>query len=165
MFNTPRRFTEIGFTLLEMVLVLFILLVIAGMAIPATTGLVAQERLKRQARLLQDYAVTARKLAVTEGRPYKIVLDQRGFSLLYFGADKTKTQDVAASAKLAPGVNYGVQHWGEVTFSKPAGEAWVFRPDGICEPIRVHFENNDGWIEYSFNPLTATPRDEEYHFR
>ena len=37
--TTPR---DQGFTLLEMVLVLFILLVITGIAIPATVGLAAQ---------------------------------------------------------------------------------------------------------------------------
>ena len=144
---------------------LFILLVIAGAAIPATTGLVAQERLKKQARLLQDYAVTARKLAVTEGRPYEIILDQHGFSLLFLGADKTKKQDVTGKAKASAACT-ATRALGKSLSSKPAGEVSTGSSnDGICEPIRVHFENDDGWIEYSFNPLTATPRDEEYHFR
>jgi len=36
---------------------------------------------------------------------------------------------------------------------------------GICEPIRVHFQSGTGWIEFAFNPLTATVRDEAYFFQ
>ena len=154
-----------GFTLLEMALVLFILLVIAGIAIPATSGLFAQERLKAQAKSLEDYAASARKLAVTEGRAYEIVFHPTGFSLERLPSGEAKKEDAVGSVKLASNVRIGVQRWGSDGFAKPLDESWVFRPDGICEPIRVHFENKDGWIEYSFNPLTARPRDENYRFR
>lgn len=160
--HTPR---DRGFTLLEMVLVLFILLVIAGIAMPATAGLAAQERLKSGARTLQDYAASARRLAVSEGRSYEIILKGDGLVLERVPAGEATKEDVAASVKLPGSLRYTVRHWGKNAFSPPAGESWIFRPDGICEPIRVHFENGDGWIEYSFNPLTAGPRDDEYHFK
>ena len=161
--NKPSR-SDQGFTLLEMGLVLFILLIIAGMAIPMTTGMIAQERLKGQARELQDYASSARKLAVTENRPYEILLTDKGFSLeRYLTGEKAKV-DVVRSKKLASNVSYTVQRWGEKGFGKPARESWVFQPDGLCEPIRVHFESKGGWVEYTFNPLTARPRDESYYF-
>ena len=80
-------------------------------------------------------------------------------------AGEATKEDVAGSVKLSPGVRYTVRHCGKDEFATPEGEAWVFRPDGICEPIRVHFQNGDGWIEYSINPLTAAPRDDESHFR
>jgi type II secretion system protein H len=154
-----------GFTLLEMMLVLSILVIVALMAVPATSGLVARARLKAQARLLQDYAASARRLAVTEGRPYEIILDERSFLLEPSGGDAGKKEDAVGSAKLASNVRYSVRHWGVDEFETPEGEPWVFRPDGICEPLRVHFQNGDGWIEYSFNPLTAGPVEEDFHFQ
>jgi type II secretion system protein H len=160
----PSRASH-GFTLLEMALVLFILAVIAALAIPAASGLVARERLKSEAKALQDYAVSARRLAVTEGRPYEIILDARGFWLGPFVEDGVKKQDAMGSVQLPANVAYTVQRWDADGFGKPREESWVFQPDGICEPIRVHFQSGDGWIEYSFNPLTAGPRDEEEHFR
>lgn len=155
---------EAGFTLLEMGLVLFILLVIAGAAIPVTSGLIAQERLKSQARELQDYATSARKLAVTEGRPYEIILDPAGFSLEPFSSDPKQKAAVVSRVKLASSIRYSIRRWGEKDFGNASGKSWVFQPDGICEPIRVHFENRDGWIEDTFNPLTARPQDESYRF-
>jgi len=165
MFDNKHTQGGRGFTLLEMALVLFILVVIAGLAIPMTSGLVAQERLKAAARTLQDYAVSARRLAVTEGRPYDIVFHANSFTLERLGADDAKEEDTVGRVQLASNVRYSLQRWGKDEFAKPAKEQWVFRSDGICEPIRVHFESKDGWIEYSFNPLTARPQDESYHFQ
>lgn len=167
MFYKTPTLRDRGFTLLEMMLVIGILVIVAAMAVPATSGLVARERLKAQAKLLQDYAASARKLAVTEGRPYEILLDERGFSLEPSGGDgrdAAQKEGALGSVKLAPNVRYRVQRWGVSEFDTPEGESWVFRPDGICEPIRVHFQNGEGWIEYSFNPLTAGPVDEDFHF-
>jgi type II secretion system protein H len=165
MFYIQPAYRSRGFTLLEMGLVLFILLIIAGVAVPATSGIVAQERLKSAARVLQDYAASARRLAVTEGRPYEIFLKPGGFSLQPVPKDEAAKEEATDSEKLASHVVYAVRHWTKNEFGKPAGEAWVFSPDGICEPIRVRFENADGWLEYSFNPLTAAPTDEEEHFK
>ena len=165
MFYSKPMPRDRGFTLLEMVLVLFILLVVAGIALPATAGLAAQERLKSQAKTLQDYAATARRLAVTEGRPYEIVLKEGSVLLESVPAGGAGKGTVVDSMKLPAGVRYTVRHWGRDRFSAPEGESWVFRPDGICEPLRIHFQNGDGWIEYSINPLTAAPRDDESHFQ
>jgi Tfp pilus assembly protein FimT len=153
-----------GFTMVEIAMVLLILILIAGMALPATSGLIARQRLRAQARALQDYAITARKLAVTEDRPCEIILNAGGFSLERMAPGEKGKGDKVAAVGLASNVVYTVQHWGDDKFAKPDGESWVFRPDGLCEPIRVHFENKDGWIEYTFNPLTARPRDETYQF-
>ena len=165
MFYNRHAHREGGFTLLEIMMVLFILLILAAIAVPATAGLAAQERLKSQARALQDFAVSARKLAVTGGRSYEIVLKEGGFVLEAATSGKGEKPEVIDSVKLPSQVAYSVRHWGAAKPGKPAGESWVFRPDGICEPIRVHFQNDDGWLEFSFNPLTASPCDDESHFR
>jgi prepilin-type N-terminal cleavage/methylation domain-containing protein len=162
-YNNPGRSNQ-GFTLLEMGLVIFILVVIAGMAIPMTAGMLAQERLKGEARELQDFATEARKLAVKENRPYEIVLKDKGYSLELYHTEKKAKEDVVRSSTLGSNVRYSVERWGERGFELPASEPWIFQPDGICEPIRVRFESKKAWMEYSFAPLTARPTDESYYF-
>ena len=48
-----------------------------------------------------------------------------------------------------------VRRWGEKYFRKPEGDAWVFEPSGICEPIGIKLIHEKGFIEMEFNPLTA----------
>ncbi|MGB8354688.1 MAG: prepilin-type N-terminal cleavage/methylation domain-containing protein [Chthoniobacteraceae bacterium] len=154
-----------GFTLLEMSLVLFILLLIAGVAIPLTSGLIAEERLRQHARELLLYARTARRLAVTENRPYEIHFAEKAFLLEPYLTSENRQGDVVSNHTLASDTSYSVQRWGEKEFGKPDDESWIFQPSGICEPIRVHFQNDKNWIEFGFNPLTGRAQEETYHFQ
>ena len=53
-----------------------------------------------------------------------------------------------------------VRRWGEKYFRKPEGDAWVFEPSGICEPIGIKLIHDKGFIEMEFNPLTAKIQDQ-----
>lgn len=143
---------------------LFILLLIAGIAIPTTSSLIAEERLRQNTRELQLYARTARRLAMSENQPYEIRLSGRFFLLEPYGADKALKKNVLRTSKLASDAVYTVQRWGEKEFRKPADDAWIFQPDGLCEPMRFHFRQGTNWIEFGFNPLTASAQDETYFF-
>jgi len=154
-----------GFTLLEMGLVLFILLLIVGVAIPVTSGLFAEERLRQHANELLLYARTARRLAVSENRPYEIRFAEKAFLLEPYIAGKSARDAVVSSHDMASDTLYSVQRWGDKKFGKPEDESWIFQPSGICEPIRVHFQNGGNWIEFAFNPLTARAEEETYHFQ
>ena len=39
--------------------------------------------------------------------------------------------------------------------------AWRFDPNGLCEPISVRYEIDEGesWLEQDYHPLTASVRD------
>jgi len=156
--------SEQGFTLLEMGMALFIILLMAGIAMPMTSGLLAEERLRQHARELQIYARTARRLAITENRPYEIVFAEHSFLLQPYLTAEDHQAEVVSSHEISKDSSYLLERWGDQQFSKPADQAWIFQPNGICEPIRVHFQSGKGWIEFIFNPLTAGVRDEIYHF-
>jgi len=154
-----------GFTLLEMSMVLFILLLLIGAAIPMTSGLIAEERLRRHANELLLYARTARRLAVSENRPYEIRFAEKMFLLEPYLVAGNSKGEVVSSHALTSDTLYGVQRWGEKEFGKPDDESWVFQPSGICEPIRVHFQNGKNWLEFGFNPLTGRSQEETYFFQ
>ena len=154
-----------GFTLLEMSLVLFILLLIAGIAIPMTSGLIAEEQLRQHANELLLYARTARRLAISENRPYEIRFLEKAFLLQPYLVIEDSQRDVISSHTVSSDTRYAVQRWGEKEFGKPEDESWIFQPSGICEPLRVHFQSGKNWIEFAFNPLTGRAQEETYYFQ
>lgn len=65
--------------------------------------------------------------------------------------------------QLAKDVNIGWRRWVDKHYSDITPEQnaeWRFSPSGICEPASIRIENNDGWVELDFNPLTAKVEDE-----
>lgn len=154
-----------GFTLLEIGIVLFILMMLVGIAIPMISSLIAEERLREHARALLLYARTARRLAVSENRPYEILFSEHGFLLQPHLAAGTGNGDVVSSHDLGKEDTYSLERWGDEEFTKPVDQTWIFQPEGICEPIRVHFQDRKNWIEIGFNPLTARAQEETYSFQ
>jgi len=163
--NVARRRLRGGYTLLEMVLVLFIIALIIGIAIPVSTSLMAEEKLREHANALKLCAITARRLAMTGNKAYEIRFEEKTFWLQSFHADQKVDPDVLDSHALTAGTNYTIERWGNKKFSKPEEESWVFQPDGICEPVKVHFQSGKNWIEFAFNPLTARAEEETYYFK
>jgi prepilin-type N-terminal cleavage/methylation domain-containing protein len=156
-----RQSRNHGFTLLEMGLVLFIILVLAGITIPFASGLITEERLRGSTRDLQLLARTARRLAVSENRPYQIELAAGGFALEPYPAVE---KEALKTFQLAADVEYTIQRWGDKELRKPEAEPWIFQPTGLCEPLHFHFRRGAGWIEFTFNPLTAAAQDESNYF-
>jgi competence protein ComGC len=161
MFLEKHTRSNKGFTLLEIGLVLFIIVILAGISVPFASGLMGEERLRGSARDLQLLARTARGLAVSENRPYEIKMSPEGFSLEpYLSSEK----DALKNTPLGAGVEYQILRWGEKELRKPEEEPWIFQPTGLCEPVRFRFQRGGGWIEFVFNPLTASAQDETNFF-
>lgn len=152
--------SEAGFTLIEMGMVLFIIMIITAIAVPAMSGLAAQERLRGEAQNLRESATGARRQAVEGGVPCAIVFGKNGYEIESLGKNESEVlAERGLAAKLL------VKRWDSDKYQSPEGVRWVFQPDGICEPMRARFENKDGWVEIVFNPLTAAVDDESYQFR
>jgi len=55
-----------------------------------------------------------------------------------------------------------IRRWGSINWVpmlRNPPQVWRFDPNGICEPMGVKVEYDDGWMEMEFHPLTATIRD------
>lgn len=156
-----------GYTLLEICLVIFIIALMVGASVPVISNLFQEERLRGSALKLELYAVTARRLAVMEGKAYEVRLTQDTFLLHPLSSDSRPDSTRVATElayKLPGTVGYRLQRWGEEVWNKPDDERWIFQPSGLCEPLSVQFTNNESWLTLSFNPLTASVREETSYF-
>jgi len=69
-----------GFTLIEIVIVLVIVALLAGLAVPFISGMMKEATLREPLENLTELAKAARLRAIQEGRPYEIVFTETGFS-------------------------------------------------------------------------------------
>lgn len=153
-----------GFTLLELCVVIFIIVLFLGISLPMMSTVYEQQNVKEPAQKLLIFAKTARRSAVDEQHPFEVILSDSGYVLNSVTADpKTgKSRSVQKlSYKLPSNVAFTVERWGEKSLHKPKNEKWIFQPSGIMEPVRVRFQCKKSWYEFTFHPLTAAPQDEE----
>lgn len=60
--------------------------------------------------------------------------------------------------KLPQGTHLSLQYWHEMVPTPIEGEVvklWVFQPSGICEPIKLHLENEAAMFNVEFSALTV----------
>ena len=71
-----RYFTsETGFTLIEVMLVLTLIVILSSVAMPSLRGFAGSTRLKSSGSAIRDMLHFARDMAVTEGTAYLVVFD------------------------------------------------------------------------------------------
>ncbi|HEY5752051.1 MAG TPA: prepilin-type N-terminal cleavage/methylation domain-containing protein [Chthoniobacterales bacterium] len=173
--GTGKRAVERGFTLLEVALALFIVLLVLAVALPFAGGLNREAALRAPADELKTLAVTARRLAITNRKTYELILDRNRYILRALPIDSKDEEkdrnerpvsesEILRRYDVPRDVAYGVKHWDENDFSKETDSRWRFLPTGICEPITVRFARNTDWLLFSFNPLTANAEDEAFYF-
>lgn len=131
-----------GFTLLEIIVAMALMVLILGIATVSISGARAEDRLRRAAAVIETTA--------------------RQNLLQALNSQQTVRMDLTAGA-FGAGDEFGdmlmVRRYGENAFRKPRrGEAWEFSPTGICEPIEVRISGTAGQIEIGFDPLTACAR-------
>lgn len=147
-----------GYTLLEIALVVAIIGMIVGVAVPMTSGFMREQRLRDVVRELLVLAKTARADAMTTGRASEVIFEKKEFGLRRPG-DEEPSEIVS----LPEGMSYVLIPFGAEKAVRPKGQRWVFQPAGLCEPLRMRVEEGDAWMEVSFDPLTASIDDESYH--
>lgn len=158
--NMLRQFRaeQRGYTLVEIALVLAIMVLIIGAAIPLSSGFMREQRLRDPVRELLILAKTARTEAMTTGRPTGVVFGKNGYGLLRPAAD-----EASDTYTLPRGMSYSIRPFGSEKTAKPDGQTWIFQPSGLCEPITFRLEEDDAWIEVAFDPLTAGIGEEAYN--
>ena len=151
--NPCRR----AFTLLEIVLVMFLLMMLLSVGLPSMRGQLARHKLQGAFDRFDTLVVEAQKRSVTDGEPYVLVWQKGGAIRLYpvaWNADQRRTRD-AAAAWLPEGSDerYTLVRAGALV-DHPAAE-WTFWPSGNCEPVAVKYQGNGGTWEAAYNPLSA----------
>ena len=156
-----RRFR--AFTLIEIALSIFILLLLLLLAVPSLSGVIADRRLKQSLDSFNQLVRQAQERSVTERRAYLIVLGKNSVLLRPETFTDHEEEKPTAVFRLSKG------SWIKVSLpaaliSKPPAE-WIFWPSGTCEPATVQFRGAAGAWTANYSPLTAQPELTQYAAR
>lgn len=139
-------------------MVLAIIALLLGVAIPLTTGFSRDQEFRDVMRELLVLAKTARMEAMTTGRSAEVIFEKQGFALFRPGEEEP-----SKTVGLPSHMTYTLRPFGGDKSLRPEGQRWIFQPTGICEPLAVHLTDGEAWMEMRFDPLTASVADESYY--
>jgi type II secretory pathway pseudopilin PulG len=142
-----------AFTLIEIALSIFILLLLLLLAVPSLSGVIANRRLKQSLDSFNQLVRQAQERSVTERRAYLIVWDKNSVVLRPEVFGKDEEEKPTAVFRLAKGSWIKVSLPAALTDKPPA--EWIFWPSGTCEPARVQFRGPSGTWTADYSPLTA----------
>jgi len=165
----PRRVGRIrpvasrGFTLIEIVIAVFILMLLLTLAVPSMNGVLADKRLRRSLDRFNDLVRQAQERSVAEHRAYLIVWGDKSIAL--------RPEVFAKGEEARPAADFALTGGNVVKLTLPAaltrnppGE-WIFWPSGTCEPAVVQFSGRDGSWTANYSALTARPELTNYAAR
>jgi len=142
-----------GFTLIEILLAISLLVLVIGIGGAAFSGW----RGMRDIHVARTQIAGAVQQARVDGwrdRGDRIILfrphgiEVRDASLGF--ADEGRRIDLADTHFLL------IRRPGEREFRVPGEQEWMRLPaTGLCEPLAVRIETDQGWVSWVFNPLTA----------
>ena len=152
-----------AFTLIEIALSIFILMLLLMLAVPSLSGVIANRRLKQSLDSFNQLVRQAQERSVTERRAYLIVWGKSSVLLRPEVFTKDEEEKPTAVLRLPKG------SWIKVSLpaaliGKPPAE-WIFWPSGTCEPAIVQFRGPAGTWTADYSPLTAQPELTQYAAR
>lgn len=149
-----------GFTLIEIAISVFILMILMLLAIPSVSGVMADRRLQRSLTSMNEIVHQAQEHSVRERRAYLIVWQKDAVILRPEAADKSESDAPVAQLALDKGHAYLLRL--PAALEKDPLAQWIFWPSGTCEPANVSFKGPDGTWEVNYPPLTARPEIVRY---
>jgi prepilin-type N-terminal cleavage/methylation domain-containing protein len=144
-----------GFTLLEIMISICILLVILAVSVPSINGVLADKRLRRSLNEFSDLVRQAQERSVAEHRAYLIAWDEKQVVLRPEAFGKDEEIKPAAQLTLAKGESLVLSL--PSALAKDLAAEWIFWPSGTCEPAIIKFSGTNGSWAASYSPLTARP--------
>ena len=152
-----------GFTLIEIALSIFILLLILVLAVPSFSGVIANRRLKQSLDDFNSLVREAQERSVSERRPYLIVWGKNSVAVRpeVFAED----EEEKPTTVFRLGKGSWLRLWLPAALTEKHAAEWVFWPSGICEPATVQFKGPAGAWTANYSPLTAQPELTQYAAR
>ena len=152
-----------AFTLIEIVLAVFILMLLLMLAVPSLSGVLANKRLKRSLDGFNNLVRQAQERSVKERRPYLIVWSKKNVLMRPEAFAKDEGAKATAEFRLDRGDALNLSLPAALTKKHPA--EWIFWPSGTCEPATVQFKSSAGSWTVNYSPLTARPELTDYAAR
>lgn len=150
-----------GFTLIEIALAVFIILIMLTLAVPSLRGVMADRRLRHSFDDLNNFVLRAQEQSVTERRPYIIAWRRDELILRPEGLSKAEEKMEFPSLRIRKGDAFYLQL--PAALIKDPPPEWIFWPSGVCEPAVVSYKGADGTWSARFSALTARPEVTNFH--
>ncbi|HJZ79165.1 MAG TPA: prepilin-type N-terminal cleavage/methylation domain-containing protein [Pyrinomonadaceae bacterium] len=144
-----------GFTLIEIAISVFILMLLLLLALPSVSGVMANRRLQRSLDSLNEIVRTAQEHSVKERRTYVIEWQKRTIVLHPAALVEGESDAPTAQLNLDKGHAYVLRLTAALT--KGPFSQWTFWPSGTCEAANVKFKGPPGSWEVNYSPLTGRP--------
>lgn len=165
-----------GFTLLEICIVIFIMLLMLGALAPAIHSAFVEEATRADARELSVMVRRAMLQCGNEHRAYAIDLNPAAIALhpagdgaLTSGPDAGTTskalEEDSATHQLDAANRIMLPDPKKPKAWLPVKEAtWIFESGNLCPAPRVRIVRGSAWMEIGFNALTGSVEDEATYF-
>lgn len=142
-----------GFTLIEIVMAVFILMLLLLLAVPSLSGVFADRRLRRSLDSFNDLVRQARERSLVEHRAYLIALEDGRIALRPEAFTKDEPHVAAATLGMNSGESWAFEFPKALTKNPPP--EWIFWASGACEPAVVRFRGREGAWAANFSPVTV----------
>jgi prepilin-type N-terminal cleavage/methylation domain-containing protein len=152
-----------GFTLIEIVLAIVILVVVLLLAVPSLTGVLADRRLRRSLDDVNRLVVQAQERSISERRSYLIVWRNKQFALRPEGFLKGEDRKPLATLNWQKGESFTLSLPAAIEDEPPS--EWIFWSSGNCEPAVVTYRGPSGAWTAKYSALTARPELVNYAAR
>jgi len=138
-----------GFTLVEIIIAVFILLLLLTLAVPSLNGVLADKRLHRSLDRFNELVRQTHERSLAEHRDYLIVWNDAFITLQPAAFLKTEPHEPIDTMPIARHEKWRLEL--PAALSKKVPAEWIFWESGVCEPARIRFASDDGsWTtEYS----------------
>jgi prepilin-type N-terminal cleavage/methylation domain-containing protein len=142
-----------GFTLIELVIAICILLIVLMLAVPSLDGVMADRRLRRSLDDFNSMVRQAQERSLAERRSYLLIWRDGKIGLRPEGL--MRGEDPAPVATLVLGRGESVKFAFPAAMTEDPPAEWIFWPSGTCEPAVVTYRGKNGTWTANYPALTA----------
>jgi len=144
---------EEGFTLVEIIIAVVIMLLVLAVSVPSLNGVLADRRLHRSLDEFNSLVRLAQERSSTERRAYLIVWLDKQIALRPEVLLKDEDRNPVATLKWQKGESYKLGLPAALEEEPPP--AWIFWSSGNCEPAVVNYRGRDGGWTAKYSALTS----------
>jgi type II secretion system protein H len=145
-----------GFTLLELCVAIFLVLLLMAAALPSLVGQAARQRLQTAYDRFDALVADAQRHSVTDGKPYILTWTASGAIRLYPADWNPRDKKAVPAESLVPAHeddHYILER--DASLTQSPAPVWTFWPSGNCEPVSVRFEGKSGTWTAEYNALST----------